>query len=46
VVELGPAFISRLNKMNPTNASGMCNLEFVRPTAATSTAHGRPAKRS
>src|SRR5437667_2719724 len=37
VVELGPAFISRLNKMNPTNTSGMCKLEFVRPTAATNT---------
>src|SRR6266516_4466633 len=28
VVELGPAFINRLNTMNPVNTSGMCNLEF------------------
>jgi len=37
VVELGPAFISRLNIMNPPNTSGMCKLEFVRPIAATNT---------
>ena len=34
VVELRPAFISRLNRMNPANTKGMCKLEFVRPTAA------------
>lgn len=33
VVELGPAFMSRLNRMNPANTNGMCKLEFVRPTA-------------
>jgi len=37
VVELGPAFINKLNIMNPANTSGMCKLEFVRPTAATNT---------
>ena len=36
VVELGPAFIKRLNRMNPANTNGMCKLEFVRPTATTS----------
>ena len=33
VVELGPLFISRLNRMNPANTNGICKLEFVRPVA-------------
>ena len=36
VVELGPAFISTLHRMNPTNTKGMCKLEFVGPTATNS----------
>jgi hypothetical protein len=30
VVEFGPAFISRLNRINPVNTSGICKLEFDR----------------
>ena len=37
VVELGPAFISKLNRMNPAKTSGMCKPALVRPTAATNT---------
>jgi len=28
VVELGPAFINRLNRMKPANTSGMCKQKF------------------
>ena len=28
VVALGPAFINKLNRMNPANTNGMCKLEF------------------
>jgi hypothetical protein len=36
VVELGPAFISKLKRMNSTKTNGLCKREFVRPTVANS----------